>query len=44
MGAQGFGAHSNDNEYILINSIAPRMYLLSRMIMDVSRNKVGSQN
>ena len=44
MGVQGFGAHSNDDEYILINSITPRMYLLSRMIMDVSRNKVGSQN
>ena len=44
MGVQGFGAHSNDDEYILINSITPRMYLLSRMIMDVSRNKVGGQN
>ena len=44
MGVQGFGAHSNDDEYILINSITPRMYLLSRMIMDVSRNKVGAQN
>jgi glutamate carboxypeptidase len=44
MGVQGFGAHSNDDEYILISSITPRMYLLSRLIMDVSRNKVGATN
>ena len=44
MGVQGFGAHSNDDEYILISSITPRMYLLSRLIMDVSRNKVGTSN
>lgn len=40
MGVQGFGAHSNDDEYILISSIVPRMYLLSRLIMDISENKV----
>ena len=40
MGVQGFGAHSNDDEYILISSIVPRMYLLSRLIMDISDNKV----
>jgi len=40
MGVQGFGAHSNDDEYILISSIVPRMYLLSRLIMDTSENKV----
>lgn len=44
MGVQGFGAHSNDDEYILLSSITPRMYLLSRLIMDVSRNKVGPTN
>jgi glutamate carboxypeptidase len=38
-GARGFGAHSNDAEYILIDSIEPRMYLLSKMIMDVSLGK-----
>lgn len=36
-GARGFGAHSSDAEYILIDSIEPRMYLLSKMIMDISR-------
>ncbi|MEI7430652.1 MAG: M20/M25/M40 family metallo-hydrolase [Betaproteobacteria bacterium] len=38
-GVQGFGAHSNDAEYILIDSIAPRLYLLTRMIMDVAQGK-----
>jgi glutamate carboxypeptidase len=34
-GLRGFGAHSNDNEYIFISSIAPRLYLSTRMVMDV---------
>ena len=38
-GLQGFGAHSNDAEYILLDSVEPRLYLLARMIMDVSRAK-----
>jgi len=40
MGVQGFGSHSNDDEYILLSSIVPRMYLLSRMIMDISQDQV----
>ena len=43
MGVQGFGAHSNDDEYILLSSITPRMYLLSRLIMDISQDKVSGQ-
>jgi glutamate carboxypeptidase len=38
-GLQGYGAHSADAEYVLLDSIEPRLYLLSRMIMDVSRGK-----
>jgi glutamate carboxypeptidase len=38
-GLQGFGAHSNGAEYILLDSIEPRLYLLVRMIMDVSQGK-----
>ena len=38
-GLQGFGAHSNDAEYVLVDSIEPRLYLLARMIMDVSQGK-----
>ena len=36
-GLQGFGAHSNDAEYVLVSSIEPRLYLMARMIMDVSK-------
>jgi len=36
LGLQGYGAHSADAEYILIDSIEPRLYLLARMIMDLS--------
>jgi glutamate carboxypeptidase len=38
-GLQGFGAHSADAEYVLLDSIEPRLYLLTRMIMDVSQGK-----
>ena len=41
-GLQGFGAHSNDAEYVLVDNIEPRLYLAARMIMDVSRGKVPS--
>ncbi len=36
-GLLSFGAHSNDNEYVHIDSIEPRLYLAARLIMDVSR-------
>jgi len=36
-GLQGYGAHSADAEYILLDSIEPRLYLLARMIMDISQ-------
>ena len=39
LGLRAYGPHSADAEYILIDSIAPRLYLLTRMIMDVSRGK-----
>jgi len=38
-GLQGYGAHSADAEYVLIDSIEPRLYLLARMIMEVSQGK-----
>jgi glutamate carboxypeptidase len=37
MGLQGFGSHSTEAEYIAIPSIEPRLYLATRMIMDISR-------
>jgi glutamate carboxypeptidase len=42
-GVQGFGAHSNDAEYILVDNIEPRLYLATRLIMDISRGTVAKQ-
>jgi len=42
-GLQGFGAHSADAEYVLLDSIEPRLYLVTRMIMDISRGKLPAQ-
>jgi glutamate carboxypeptidase len=39
LGLQGAGAHSNDAEYILLSSLEPRLYLLSRLIMDSATGK-----
>jgi glutamate carboxypeptidase len=38
-GLQGYGAHSIEAEYVLISSIEPRLYLLTRLIMDVAEGK-----
>lgn len=40
MGLSSFGAHSNDAEYVLIDSIVPRLYLTTRLIMDMSSGKL----
>lgn len=40
MGLSGFGAHSNDAEYVQIGSIVPRLYLATRLIMDLSTGKL----
>lgn len=39
LGLTGFGAHSNDAEYVDIGSIAPRLYLIARLVMDVSAGR-----
>ena len=39
-GLRGYGEHSADAEYVLLDSIEPRLYLLARMIMDVSQGKI----
>jgi len=36
-GLVGFGAHSDASEYVDLNSVVPRLYLLARMVMDVSQ-------
>jgi glutamate carboxypeptidase len=38
-GLRGFGAHTTDAEYIIISSIEPRLYLATRMIMDIATGK-----
>ena len=37
-GLSGFGAHSNDTEYVQVETIVPRLYLGTRMIMDIARD------
>ena len=39
-GLRGFGAHSNDDEYVLVSNVAPRLYLATRMVMDTGRGQV----
>lgn len=39
-GLSGYGAHSNDAEYVQINTIVPRLYLAARMIQDLSRGQI----
>lgn len=39
MGLRGFGAHSSNAEYILIDSIQPRLYLATRLVMDLASGK-----
>jgi len=36
-GLKGFGAHTSNAEYVDLDSVVPRLYLLTRLIMDVSR-------
>ncbi len=38
-GLRGFGAHSTNAEYIVSASIEPRLYLTTRMMMDISQGK-----
>ena len=40
-GPVGYGAHSDDREYIELDSLEPRLYLLARMVMDVARGRTG---
>ena len=41
MGLRNFGAHSNNAEYVSISSIEPRLYLLTRLIMDIAAGHAG---
>lgn len=41
LGLTGFGAHSNDAEYVELSSIVPRLYLVARLVMEVSGNEAA---
>ena len=38
-GLPGFGAHSAENEWVLVDAIEQRLYLAARVVMDVARGK-----
>ena len=40
-GLRGYGAHSSNAEYILIDSIQPRLYLATRMVIELAQGKTG---
>ena len=42
-GLHGFGAHTTNAEYILLSSIEPRLYLATRMIIDIASGKAPLQ-
>ncbi len=43
LGLRTYGAHSNENEYVLISSIEPRLFLAARLIIDFSLGKVAAK-
>ena len=40
-GLRGFGSHSNEDEYIFVSSIAPKLYLATRKVTDVGSGKLA---
>ena len=38
-GLQGFGGHSADNEYVLLDTVEARLYLAARVVMDISQGR-----
>jgi glutamate carboxypeptidase len=39
LGLSGFGFHSSEAEFVDLDSIEPRLYLLARLVMEVSRGR-----
>lgn len=39
LGLPGFGYHSNQSEYVVIDAVPRRLYLASRLIMDLAQGK-----
>ena len=38
-GLQGFGGHTADDEYVLLGTIEARLYLATRLVMDIAKGK-----
>ncbi len=38
-GLAGYGCHSSEEEYVDLDSIEPRLYLLTRLVMDIARGR-----
>jgi glutamate carboxypeptidase len=38
-GLMGFGYHSPEAEFVELDSVEPRLYLLTRLIMETSRSE-----
>lgn len=43
MGLRMYGAHSNEDEYIVISSIEPRLYLSTRLVIDFSLGRTSAK-
>ena len=41
LGLRNFGAHSSNAEYVNVSSIEPRLYMVTRLIVDISDGKVA---
>ncbi|WP_067066209.1 glutamate carboxypeptidase [Roseateles chitosanitabidus] len=39
MGVRGFGAHSSDSEYVVVDAIAPKLLLATRLVMALGSGK-----
>ena len=40
-GLRGFGSHSNDDEYVMVSNVAPRLALATRMVIDTGSGRVS---
>jgi hypothetical protein len=38
-GLPGYGYHSSEEEYVDLDGVEPRLYLLTRLIMDTARGR-----
>jgi len=38
-GLAGYGYHSSEEEYVDLDTVEPRLYLLTRLVMDTARGK-----